>query len=83
MISVDSKDIRKEYDILLSELEQYNPELLDKKRVLAITKCDMLDNELLKEMKKEIPEIPHVFISSVTNLGIDKLKDMLWKELNS
>lgn len=83
MISADSKDIRKEYDILLGELEQYNPELLDKKRVLAITKCDMLDEELIKEMKKEIPQIPHVFISSLTNFGIDKLKDLLWKELNS
>lgn len=83
MIPADSKDIRKEYDILLSELEQYNPELLDKKRVLAITKCDMLDEELIKEMKNEIPEIPHVFVSSITNFGIDKLKDLLWKELNS
>ena len=83
MIAADSKDIRKEYDILLNELEQYNPELLDKKRVLAITKCDMLDEELIKEMKREVPEIPHAFISSVTNLGIDKLKDLLWKELNS
>jgi GTP-binding protein len=83
MIPVDSKDIRKEYEILLNELEQYNPELLDKKRVLAITKCDMLDDELLKELKKDIPEIPYVFISSVTGLGIDKLKDILWKELNT
>ena len=83
MISVDSKDIKKEYEILLSELQQYNPELLDKKRVLAITKCDMLDEELLKELKKDIPEIPHIFISSVSNLGIEKLKDLLWKELNS
>lgn len=83
MIPADSKDIRKEYDILLNELEQYNPELLDKKRVLAITKCDMLDDELIKEMKKEIPEIPNIFISSVTSLGIEKLKDLLWKELNS
>ncbi len=83
MIAVDSKDVRKEYEILVNELEQYNPELLDKKRVLAITKCDMLDDELLKEMKKEVPEIPHVFISSVSGLGIEKLKDILWKELNS
>jgi len=83
MISVDSKDIKKEYEILLSELQQYNPELLDKKRVLAISKCDMLDEELLKELKKDIPEIPHIFISSISNLGIEKLKDLLWKELNS
>ncbi|MDP4207348.1 MAG: GTPase ObgE [Bacteroidota bacterium] len=83
MISVDSNDIREEYHILLNELEQYNPELLDKKRVLAITKCDMLDAELLEEMKSEVPDVPHVFISSVSGLGLDKLKDLLWKELNS
>lgn len=82
MISADSKDIKKEYDILINELEKYNPELLDKKRILAITKCDMLDDELLKELKTEIPEIPHVFISSITGMGIEKLKDLLWKELN-
>jgi GTP-binding protein len=83
MIPADSKDIKAEYQILINELEQYNPELLDKKRVLAITKCDMLDDELLKEMKKEIPDLPHVFISAVTRLGIEKLKDILWKELNN
>lgn len=83
MIPADSQDIKKEYQILLNELEKYNPELLDKKRVLAITKCDMLDNELLQEMRKDIPEVPYVFISAVTGLGTDKLKDLLWKELNS
>ena len=83
MVPADSKDIKKEYEILLSELEQYNPELLDKKRILAISKCDMLDEELLKEMKKEVPEIPHVFLSSVSGMGVVKLKDILWKELNS
>ncbi len=83
MIPVDCKDIRQDYEILLKELEQYNPELLDKKRVLAITKCDMLDNELLKELAKDVPDISHVFISSVSGLGLEKLKDLLWKELNS
>jgi GTPase len=83
MIAVDSKNIRKEYEILINELEQFNPELLDKKRVLAITKCDMLDNELLAEIKNDLPNIPAIFISSVTGLGIDPLKDILWKELNS
>lgn len=83
MIPVDSKNIHAEYDILSNELEQYNPELLDKKRVLAITKCDMLDEELLKEVEKDLPNVPYVFISSITGSGITKLKDVLWKELNS
>jgi GTP-binding protein len=83
MIACDSKDVKSEYNILVNELKQYNPELLDKKAVLAITKCDMLDAELIAEMEKELPKnIPHVFISSVANIGIDKLKDMLWKQLN-
>lgn len=83
MIACDSKDVKSEYNILVNELKQYNPELLDKKAVLAITKCDMLDAELMAEMEKELPKkIPHVFISSVANIGIDKLKDMLWKQLN-
>ncbi len=83
MIPCDTKNIGNEYKILLNELKQFNPELLDKSRVLAITKCDMLDKGLLKEMKKEIPKsIKSVFISSVAGLGIDELKDMLWNELN-
>jgi len=83
MIPADSKDIRKEYQILLSELEQYNPELLDKKRLLAITKSDMLDDELKAEMKKEVPEeLPSIFISSITNQGITELKDLIWKHLH-
>jgi len=87
MIPCDSKDIKKEYNILLNELKEYNPELLDKSRVIAISKCDMLDEELLKEMKKilkkELPKnIPAVFISSVATTGINELKDVLWKELN-
>ena len=83
MIPCDSKDIKADYAILLNELKQYNPELLDKSRVLAITKCDMLDAELIKEMQKDLPkDIKTVFISSVAQMGIEELKDMLWAELN-
>ena len=82
MVPVDAKDIRKEYDILLGELGEYNPELLDKPRLLAVTKSDMLDAELLKEMEKELPPLPRVFISSITGEGITQLKDMIWAELN-
>jgi GTP-binding protein len=87
MIPCDTKDIRKEYDILLNELQQYNPELLDKSRVIAISKCDLLDKELLSEMKSEVKKqlpknIPTVFISSVSSLGMTGLKDILWEELN-
>jgi GTP-binding protein len=83
MVPADADDISKQYQILLKELEQYNSELLDKKRILAISKCDMLDNELIKEMKKDLPEMPVIFISSVSGLNIDKLKDLIWKEINS
>ena len=83
MIPCDTKDIKKEYKILLNELQQYNPELLDKSAILAITKSDMLDEGLIKEMKKELPsKISTVFISSISGKGLDELKDMLWKELN-
>ncbi|HHT23818.1 MAG TPA: GTPase ObgE [Bacteroidales bacterium] len=83
MIPADSKDIKNEYSILLNELEKYNPQLMDKQRILAISKCDMLDKELIKEMKKELPDdIQTVFISSVSGLGIDELKDLIWTELN-
>ncbi|HPT14113.1 MAG TPA: GTPase ObgE [Bacteroidales bacterium] len=82
MIPADSKDIRKEYKILLNELKQYNPELLDKQRVLAITKSDLLDNEMVELIKKELPRVPAVFISSHTRLGLTNLKDYLWKALN-
>jgi GTP-binding protein len=83
MVPADSDDIRKEYEVLLNEVATYNPELLDKQRVLAITKSDMLDDELIAEMKKDLPNIPHVFISSVINMGLTELKDILWAELNS
>lgn len=81
MIPCDSDDIHNEYKTLLSELEKYNPELLDKKRVLAISKSDMLDDELVQEIKKDLPDIPHLFISSVTQKGIQELKDLIWVQL--
>ena len=81
MVAADSNDIKKEYEILLNELKLYNPELLDKSRILAISKCDLLDDELIAEIKKDLPPIPHVFISSHTQLGLTKLKDMIWAEL--
>ncbi len=82
MVPADSNNITDEYRILLKELEQYNPELLDKKRLLAITKSDMLDEELAEEIKKDLPDVPYVFISSVTNYNLSKLKDMIWESLN-
>ena len=90
MIAADSKNIIEEYKILKNELRQHNPELLDKRRVIAITKCDMLDDIMLKQMKKEVPtdknpgntKVPIVFISSVSGFNIQKLKDVLWQELN-
>ena len=84
MVPADSDDIRKEYEILLNELRTFNPEMLDKQRVLAITKCDMLDQELMDEIEPTLPEsIPHVFhFRPFSGLGISTLKDMLWEELN-
>ena len=81
MIPSDSKDIVAEYKILLNELKTFNPELLDKKRLLAITKSDMIDDELEAEIRTELPEIPYLFISAISNKNIDKLKDMIWKAL--
>jgi GTP-binding protein len=84
VIPADTDDIKKEYEILINELTQYNPELLDKRRVLAISKSDMLDDELIHEMSFSLPaDIPYVFISSVTGYGISALKDLLWRELNA
>jgi GTP-binding protein len=83
VVPADSDDIRKEYEVLLRELKQYNPELLDKTHVLAISKSDMLDEELMDEIKEDLPAIPFVFISSVTGYGIPLLKDLLWRELNA
>ena len=84
MIPADTDDIRKEYSILLGELERFNPDLVNKGRVLAITKCDMLDDELMEEMRhSELPEgVETVFISSVTGMGLTELKDVLWRTIN-
>ncbi|MEG0796704.1 MAG: GTPase ObgE [Odoribacter sp.] len=82
MVPADSKNIREEYNILLNELKQYNPELLDKKRVLAISKSDCADKELISEMENDLPDITYVFISSIAGTGITELKDILWKVLN-
>lgn len=84
MIPADADSIRKQYKILLNELEKYNPELLDKKRVLAVTKADMLDEEMMQQMKNDIPEdLPSIFISSVSQFNLEKLKDLLWQAINS
>lgn len=84
LIPADSKDHRQEFEILKNELEQYNPEMLQKDFVIAISKSDMLDDELKTAIEKELPEkIPHVFISSVTSQGLMELKDLLWSTLNN
>lgn len=83
LVPADSDDIRKEYQILLNELEKYNPELLDKSRILAISKSDMLDDELKSEIEKDLPEVPYIFMSSVAQQGITELKDMIWRAINS
>ena len=83
MVPADSDNIHKEYKTLLNELKQYNPELLDKDRILAISKSDMLDDELKEEIKKDLPKIPYLFISSVAQTGLTELKDLLWKKINS
>ena len=83
LVPADSKDIREEYHILLSELEKYNPEMLDKQRILVITKSDLLDEELKEEITKELPEVKYHFISSVANMGLVTLNDIIWKMLTS
>ena len=83
LIPADSKDHKKEFEILVKELEEYNPELLHKPRLLAITKCDLIDDELEKLLKKDLPkDVPHIFISAATGKNIQKLKDEIWKMLN-
>jgi GTP-binding protein len=86
LIPADSKDISKEYEILLDELRRYNPELLDKDRLIAISKTDMLDEELIAEMRieldKDFKDVPYMFISSVAQIGLVELKDRLWAMLN-
>ena len=84
MVPGDTDDIKKEYQLLLNELEQFNPEMLQKHRVLAVTKCDLLDDELIEMLKETLPDdLQVVFISAVTGQGLEELKDILWKELNS
>ena len=84
MVPGDTDDIKKEYEILLNELRNFNPDMLDKHRVLAVTKCDLLDEELIEMLRETLPDdLPVVFISSVTGKGISELKDLLWQELNS
>lgn len=84
MVPGDTDDIKKEYELLLNELEKFNPDMLQKHRVLAVTKCDLLDEELMEMLKETLPEdLPVVFISSVTGFGLNDLKDVLWKELNA
>jgi GTP-binding protein len=83
LIPADANDHRKEFDILLNELEQYNPDLLHKQFIIAISKSDMLDDELKTAISKELPQnVQHIFISSITNQGLTELKDLLWKVLN-
>ena len=84
MVPGDTDHIAKEYRILLGELEKFNPGMLDKHRILAVTKCDLLDDELIDMLRAELPDdLPVCFISAVTGQGIELLKDMLWEELNS
>ena len=83
LVPADSGDINKEYKILLTELKKYNPELLDKDRILAISKSDMLDDELKSEIAEELDtDIPKIFISSIAQQGLTELKDLVWKQLN-
>jgi GTPase len=82
MVPADSKNIKAEYEILLNELQQFNPELLDKSRILAISKSDLLDDELKSEIKKDLPDLPYLFISAIANKGLLKLKDLIWSTLN-
>jgi len=81
MIPADSQDIRREYEILLNEIKEYNPELLDKRRILGISKSDLLDEELMEEIKQDLPDLPYVFFSAVAQFGLDPLKDTLWQAL--
>jgi len=83
MVPIDSDDIAKEYHILLNELKQYNPELLDKSRLLAITKSDIFDEEMIEDLKAELPDdVDRIFISAITGTGINQLKDLLWLKMN-
>ena len=84
MVPGDTDDIKHEYEVLLNELRQFNPDMLTKHRVLAVTKCDLLDDELIDMLRETLPDdLPCVFISAVANKGLDELKDVLWRELNA
>ena len=84
LIPADSNDHKKEFEILNKELEEYNPEMLQKEFIIAVSKSDMLDDELKEAIEKELPKnIPHVFISAVTGQGLVELKDILWQKLNA
>ena len=84
MVAADSENVKETYDILLKELKKYNPELLDKKRILAISKNDLIDEQQRKDIKKHLPKkIPHIFISSATGEGIKELKDIIWDSINN
>ena len=84
LIPCDTEDIRHDYEVLLGELQRFNPGLLDKHRVLAVTKCDLIDEELISMIRDELPsDIPAVFISAPTGYGLTELKDLLWREMNS
>ena len=83
LVPADSENHRREFDILVNELQEYNPELLQKQFIIAISKSDMLDDELKEAIAKELPSgTPHIFISSLTNKNIQEMKDLLWKTLN-
>ncbi len=90
LVSCDSDDIFEEYKVLIKELKQYNPELLEKRRILGISKCDMIDTELEDEMRKDLNKrmkgknrVPVIFFSSASHKNIDQLKDLLWEQLNA
>ena len=84
MVPGDTDDIKHDYEVLLGELSKFNPDMLDKHRVLAVTKSDLLDEELISMLQETLPtDLPVVFISSVSGLGLDELKDVLWRELNN
>lgn len=84
LVSSESDDVKRDYDVLLNELKKYNPELLDKKRILAVSKCDLLDEDKKKDIRRHLPKkIPHVFISSAAGEGIRELKDIIWFNLNN
>ncbi len=83
LLPADSKNHKEEFDILVNELQQFNPELMQKRFIIAISKSDILDEELINDIKKELPpKVPHIFISSLTNKNLTELKDLLWKVLN-